>query len=63
MQRTRTIGIESSILFIASLASFIVAAYKPERAFTALLFSAIFFALACIVLAVTIIKRRKTRVG
>ena len=63
MQRTRTIGIESSILFIAALASFIVGAYKPEWASTAMLFSAIFFVLACIVLAVTIIKRRKTRIG
>jgi uncharacterized membrane protein YhdT len=63
MQRTRTIGIETSILFVAALASFIVAAYKPEWARTAFTFCAIFFVLACIILAITIIKRRKTRIG
>jgi hypothetical membrane protein len=63
MQRTRTIGVETSILFIAALASFIVGAFKPEWARTAMTFSAIFFVLACVILAITIIKRRKTRIG
>ncbi len=59
----RTIGIETSILFIAALASFVVAVFKPEWSRTAFTFCAIFFVLACVILAVTIIKRRKTRIG
>lgn len=57
------IGIESAILFIASLVSFLVGAYKPDWARTAMTFSAIFFVLACVILAVTIIKRGKTKIG
>jgi hypothetical membrane protein len=57
------IGIESAILFIAALLSFLVGAYKTEWARPAMIFSAIFFVLACVILALTIIKRGKTKIG
>ena len=57
------IGIESVILFIASLASFLVGAYVPAWAWVAMTFCAIFFVLACVILAVAVIKRGKTRIG
>jgi hypothetical protein len=57
------IGIESAILFLAALASFLVGAFAPAWARVAMTFCAIFFVLACLILAVTIIKRGKTKIG
>lgn len=57
------IGIETVILFLLSLASFLFGASKPEWFRTAIIFSALFFIIACVVLAVTIKKRTKTRIG
>jgi hypothetical protein len=57
------IGIESAILFIASLLSFLFAVSVPNWSRVGMGLCVIFFVSACLVLAITIIKRTKTRVG
>ena len=54
------IGIESAFLFIASLASFVIGMYNPDWFRTAMFFSALFFIVACVMLAVKTVRRRKT---
>lgn len=57
------IGIESAVLFVASLLSFLVAVYSPEWRTIGFVFCGLFFAAACVILAITIKKRTDTRIG
>ncbi|CAN5424115.1 hypothetical protein BH10ACI1_BH10ACI1_06290 [soil metagenome] len=57
------IGIESAFLLVASMLSFLFGAFVPEWARVGMGFSILFFVAACVLLAVTIFKRSKTKVG
>jgi len=57
------IGIESAILYVASLVSFLVGIYALNWFKTAMVFCAIFFIAASLILAVKIKARAKTRIG
>jgi hypothetical membrane protein len=63
MQQIRTVGYEAALLFLASLASFIVGIFSPRWFSTAMIFCALFFLAAAVILAIKIKSRRKTIVG
>ena len=54
------IGIESAFLYIASLAAFVVGMYNPNWFYVGLFFTALFFIIASVMLAVKTVSRRKT---
>jgi hypothetical protein len=57
------IGLETIVLFLASVACFLFGAYAPAWANVAMISCGLFFVAACVILAVSIKTRRKTIVG
>ena len=54
------IGLASVVLFLASLASFLVAFYNAEMVRTGTILGFLFLGIAALLLAVTIARRNKT---
>ena len=57
------IGIESAIIYVASLISFLIGIYALNWMRTAMVFCALFFIAASLILALKIKSRAKTRIG